>query len=184
MARTNLPIDLRSVGAARRLVEATLSGQGPGVIEEAVLLTAEVVTNAILHASTAVELVITLDDHRLRVEVYDDSPLLPVLRPLAVGATGGRGMLLVDALSDTWGVTPSHDGKTVWFELRLATTTAPSLSRARERQVTRSRGSPGGRRRRRRYGPAARVQPVPTPRGLPVATRGSGWSSGCVRGLR
>ncbi len=137
MARVIFPVDLRSVAAARRLVAATLDGQGPGVVEEAVLLTSELVTNAVLHASTVVEVAITIDDQRLRVEVYDDSPLLPVVRPLTPGATGGRGMPLVDALAHSWGVTPSPAGKTVWFELSLPGTTVRNLPRARSRKSAR-----------------------------------------------
>ena len=121
MAAATFPVDPRSVAVARRLVENTLDGQAPGVVEDAVLLTSELVTNAVRHAESTVRVVVAVDDRFVRVEVHDDSDLLPVVGPARSTAMGGRGMPMVDVLARRWGVTPAADGgKAVWFELGLA----------------------------------------------------------------
>ena len=86
-----------------------------GVLE---LLTTEVVANAVLHGRGPVCIDLTCESGCVRVVVADASPHLPVVRHVGTGATGGRGMALVDALADRWGSssTPGR-GKSVWFEL-------------------------------------------------------------------
>ncbi len=54
---------------------------------------------------------------RLRVEVTDSSDALPMQRDYAPSAPTGRGLMIVDALADRWGVDTDESGKTVWFEL-------------------------------------------------------------------
>lgn len=60
----------------------------------------------------------------VRVAVYDDSPAVHLV-PVDAGRDGecGRGLLLVQALAQTWGITPGHpySRKHVWFELRSGT---------------------------------------------------------------
>jgi hypothetical protein len=62
-------------------------------------------------------------DGRVRLEVHDPSPAVPVPRAQDLSATNGRGMVLVDALADSWGVEVGDglpdEGKTVWVELEL-----------------------------------------------------------------
>ena len=82
-----------------------------------VLLTSELVTNAILHARTHIELAVRCESATIRVEVDDRSPQLPVPEPAAVDATTGRGLTLVDVMSGAWGVEERASGKTVWFEV-------------------------------------------------------------------
>ena len=82
-----------------------------------VLLTSEVVTNAVLHARTEAQLTVLVTTAAVRVEVADGEPRRPVPRVAAVDDTSGRGMQLVDALSSRWGVDPTADGKLVWFEV-------------------------------------------------------------------
>lgn len=78
----------------------------------------ELVTNAVLHAQSDVTLGVQIVDGLLRVEVGDGSPYVPQLRADSEVALGGRGVALVDACADRWGVTPRPpEGKTVWFEL-------------------------------------------------------------------
>lgn len=121
MAAATFPVDPRSVAAARRLVSGALDGRAPGVVEDAVLLTSELVTNAVRHAASALRVVVDVDDGLVRVEVHDDSPLPPVVGPARSTATGGRGMPMVDVLARRWGVTPAADGgKVVWFELGVS----------------------------------------------------------------
>jgi anti-sigma regulatory factor (Ser/Thr protein kinase) len=77
----------------------------------------EAVTNAVLHAGTPVRLVVRIGGSRLRIEVTDDNPVLPVARDPDAATPTGRGLLLIDRLSSTWGVDSRRDGKTLWFEM-------------------------------------------------------------------
>jgi anti-sigma regulatory factor (Ser/Thr protein kinase) len=86
-------------------------------VEVAVLLTSELVTNAIHHGTGPVEVCLSWDDRAVRVEVSDRSSDRPVLRPIDRDAPSGRGLLLVDSLSSGWGVEADGIGKTVWFRL-------------------------------------------------------------------
>jgi anti-sigma regulatory factor (Ser/Thr protein kinase) len=88
--------------------------------EDAVLLTSELVTNALLHARSEIEVVVDSDGHRVRIEVRDRNSRLPVAPTVEVDATSGRGLFLVASLADDWGVDRRTDGKAVWFELELA----------------------------------------------------------------
>ncbi len=106
--------------SARRLLRKDLEGwDGPEVVEDAVLLVSELVTNAIVHAhADPASVAITKSDEQVRVEVNDPSsgPLVhtPKTDP---SVPGGFGLSIVDDVSDRWGVTSDADGKTVWFEL-------------------------------------------------------------------
>jgi anti-sigma regulatory factor (Ser/Thr protein kinase) len=84
----------------------------------AVLLTSEVVTNAIRHeAGESVLLVITGGHNELRVEVHDTSPAVPVLVDGLPDAETGRGLLLVASMSADWGFYRTLPGKAVYFTL-------------------------------------------------------------------
>ena len=80
-------------------------------------LASEVVTNAILHAGTPFSVVVTGDEGRIRVSVRDGSAALPVKRDYDAGQPTGRGLHIVEALADRWGVETDEAGKTVWFEM-------------------------------------------------------------------
>lgn len=77
----------------------------------------EVVTNALLHAGTDIVLRLETTGNRVRVEVWDASPLPPSMRHYGDSALTGRGLGLVDALAAAWGIRSESEGKTVWFEL-------------------------------------------------------------------
>jgi anti-sigma regulatory factor (Ser/Thr protein kinase) len=84
----------------------------------AVLLTSELVTNAIRHgAGETVTLAITCSCGQLRVDVYDTSCSLPVLVDAPADAETGRGLMLVDTLSAEWGFYRIPAGKAVYFTL-------------------------------------------------------------------
>jgi hypothetical protein len=74
----------------------------------------ELATNATLHARTPYTVLLRLEPTHLVVEVLDSSPRLPLARHYASDAATGRGISLVDAFSDTWGATPTPNGKVVW----------------------------------------------------------------------
>jgi len=104
---------------ARRFVRGFAAGHGldAGLADSAELALSEVVTNAILHAHTGFDVALSLEvGGRLRVEVTDRSPALPVQRDHSAQATTGRGMELVAAYTDDCGVRGrGPTGKTVWF---------------------------------------------------------------------
>ncbi|MFJ3445569.1 SpoIIE family protein phosphatase [Streptomyces sp. NPDC086081] len=111
----------QAVGQARRFVRRTLRSWGVTEEHDAVLVVvSELVTNALVHTDGRVRMDLTLINDRLRIAVADASPRTPV-RPTSIGweATGGRGILLVEALSTTWGTLPVSGGKQVWAELLL-----------------------------------------------------------------
>ena len=108
----------RSAGAARRAAARALTRAGrDDVVDEVALLVSELVTNAILHVGSPIELEVAADPRGVRVEVRDSSPLAPVAHAYDDDATTGRGIGLVDLVADRWGVDPRPGGKAVWFEL-------------------------------------------------------------------
>ncbi|CAL9628404.1 SpoIIE family protein phosphatase [Streptomyces sp. enrichment culture] len=110
-----------AVRHARRFTRRTLRAWGVAEEADAVLLiVSELVTNALVHTEGPVRLDLTLVNSRLRVAVADSSPRTPV-KPTSIGweATGGRGLLLVEAMSATWGTLPVSGGKQVWCEVAL-----------------------------------------------------------------
>ena len=92
------------------------------LLDAALLVITELVTNAVRHGGPPILLAIECDDASLRVRVRDGSLSLPSSRDAGMEAETGRGMTLVELLTSTWGVAPVADdyglGKEVWFELR------------------------------------------------------------------
>lgn len=105
-----------AAGDARRFVRDQLA-VGDDVLASIELLVSELVTNAVLHASTAPRLAIRLSRATVRIEVYDDDPTIPRPLPFDTERIGGRGLYIVDAMSERWGAEPAGAGKVVWFEL-------------------------------------------------------------------
>ncbi|MET8808730.1 SpoIIE family protein phosphatase [Streptomyces sp. NPDC004546] len=109
-----------AVRHARRFTRRTLRGWGvsPDTLDAALLVVSELVTNALVHTNGQVRLDMSLINHRLRLAVADASPRSPV-KPTSIGweATGGRGILLVEAVSVAWGTLPVSGGKQVWADL-------------------------------------------------------------------
>jgi anti-sigma regulatory factor (Ser/Thr protein kinase) len=89
------------------------------VCDDAALLASEIVTNAVRHAGADLAVTVTVrgDDGQLVVEVTDCSPQPPTLGDADPLAESGRGMYLVEAIADEWGVRRHPQGKTVWFRL-------------------------------------------------------------------
>jgi len=116
-----------SVGVGRRFVRDLLDRHGDvdeDTRDTLLLLASELVTNAILHAHTPVEVGVCVDGGRALVCVADrmpgSEPLIP--RDHSHDRPGGRGLALVADLSDDWGTTAFTGGKTVWFTMPLSTT--------------------------------------------------------------
>ncbi|MGR3933639.1 SpoIIE family protein phosphatase [Streptomyces sp. BRA346] len=164
VARTTLPGSVRAPGAARSFVRTTLAGEtateilgadavGARVTEDAVLLVSELVTNAVLHAGTRVEVTCRLragngpddsdyapadtpadapadasadaeprDRPGIVIEVADLHPASVVLGGPDTQRHGrGRGLQLIGALAESWGVTYHRTRKSVWFRLDTET---------------------------------------------------------------
>ncbi|MCX5059497.1 ATP-binding protein [Streptomyces sp. NBC_00201] len=121
------------IGQVRRIVSAQLRyWHMDSLIDRAALGVTELLTNVHLHAQPdklcTVEIELLLD--RLTVSVHDHDPRLPEVREVEPGATTGRGLAMVAAVSESWGVRPDGEsGKVVWFT--LPTTPAPVAAPAR-----------------------------------------------------
>lgn len=83
-------------------------------IEPAQLVATELVANAIVHACSDPVLSLVAVGSELVLRVADGSPELPVTREATTDAAGGRGLLMVEALGDRWGVDEDGSGKAVW----------------------------------------------------------------------
>ena len=113
-----LPEQPSSVGEARRLVRRCLARAGrDDLVDTGELLVSEVVTNALIHAGTPIEVTCSVGRGGLEVEVGDGSPHLPSRRSYASTAGTGRGLMLLEQMVDDWGVVPNPPGKTVWFRV-------------------------------------------------------------------
>ncbi|MDP9101898.1 MAG: ATP-binding protein [Actinomycetota bacterium] len=117
-----LPPEPRSVGAARRFVQhhCDVAHLDADSCENALLLTSELVTNAVLHGRSELSVEFSLGPHRVHVAVVDENSRLPVPVPEDRDALDGRGLVLVRAISSAWGVQERGLSKAVWFELRIA----------------------------------------------------------------
>ena len=104
---------------ARSQVRAAICAWGVPVEESvAVLLTSELVTNAIRHEQgDTITLVITCAYGQLHVDVHDTSCTLPVPMDGSPDAETGRGLVLVASLSSSWGYYRTPTGKAVYFTL-------------------------------------------------------------------
>jgi PAS domain S-box-containing protein len=107
------------VSEARRLVRRTLLDAGcDHLVEPAMLATSELVTNALVHAGTPIDVSVEVLSEGVRVEVADGSRHLPARRAYGAAAGTGRGLVTVESLVDSWGVRREGTlGKVVWFEL-------------------------------------------------------------------
>ena len=118
-----LPSCRESAATARRLTQFVALrqwGLSPKTTEDAVLLVSELVGNAVRHTGARVfGLRMRLRLGLLRVEVRDPSRGLPCLMPVQGMDLSGRGLFLVDELSDRWGVDLLPRGKRTWFEMRV-----------------------------------------------------------------
>lgn len=133
--RCSLQGDNRAPAAARKFLRATLAAWAPrdlaaetaqSLLDDAMLLTSELVTNAVVHAGTAVELCCRLEScptetddlPALIVEVSDHYPARPLIRAEPDAFTSaGRGLGLLSTIAHAWGISYANGLKTVWFRL-------------------------------------------------------------------
>jgi anti-sigma regulatory factor (Ser/Thr protein kinase) len=101
---------------ARHFVARHLRGWPPDLIDRAVLAVSEIVTNALEHASTPRWIGVRLTGECALVRVGDGSRILPTMSSPSTEAPKGRGLRIVDLLSDRWGAHVNDRGKVVWME--------------------------------------------------------------------
>jgi anti-anti-sigma regulatory factor len=111
--------EVSAASKARRLIDRTLAAWGLTVLRDpARLVITELVSNAVRHARTALEISVALQPDAIHLSVRDHNPAPPRLGgPVAPTVEGGRGLLVVDLLARAWGTTPTLDGKVVWATL-------------------------------------------------------------------
>ena len=103
----------------RHMVRDALGERLSHLVDDAGTVVTELATNALLHGALPARLFVrVLPDGAVRLEVCDASPVFPVRARLDQSAMTGRGLALVDALADRWGVRRLDEGKVVWAELR------------------------------------------------------------------
>jgi hypothetical protein len=108
--------DLCNVAAARHFVRASLLAWGAGDLSDAaVLVTSELVGNAVVHTATRVDVALQRLPDGLLLRVHDCSEDLPSRRAAGADAVDGRGLALLDGLCAGWGVVlDGEGGKAVW----------------------------------------------------------------------
>lgn len=119
-SRLTLPPEARASQQARAFLARELTGQlGGEALATAQLLVSELVTNAVVHAASALEVQWDRDGTSITVRVRDadTGPLLPSHVSELDLQEGGRGLILVAELSDAWGSEHRGGRKTVWFRV-------------------------------------------------------------------
>jgi anti-sigma regulatory factor (Ser/Thr protein kinase) len=113
-------MDPRASRRAREFVrEAHCSTHNASVLDDVALLVSELVTNAVRHGTPPITTEIEcVGAAGMQVRVSDSNPETPTSDMSETGAETGRGVALVDLLSDAWGVEPTEHGKAVWFRIR------------------------------------------------------------------
>lgn len=122
--RVQLPADPVAAKLARDFVREVFTAKEiaprhAAVVEDAELLASELVTNAVRYGTPPIDLELRCDEDCVRMSVHDHGSFPPRMRRMTPDAAGGRGLHLVDLLSDTWGHEIDRHGKTVWLTLSV-----------------------------------------------------------------
>lgn len=117
--RRRFEADSGSPRLARQWVRGLIAGDLDGAdLDDVQVMVSELATNAVRHGGGGFDVVVSRTAEELRIEVVDASPAIPQAQWVPAGATSGRGLAIVDALSESWGVTALEGGgKAVWFEV-------------------------------------------------------------------
>ncbi|WP_167493834.1 MULTISPECIES: ATP-binding protein [Micromonospora] len=115
----DLPVGVDALAAARQVTKAALTAWGlgdPQWVDDAVMIADELVANAVRHGGGCLRLQIRATDGRVTIAAVDGSAVVP--RRREPDGDGGRGLAIIEALCDEWGVTDLDDGhKCVWVRL-------------------------------------------------------------------
>jgi anti-sigma regulatory factor (Ser/Thr protein kinase) len=110
-----------SVGASRRfLAEVAPAACNAELLAAVTLAISELATNAVVHGTDIGFDVVITSNGQLRLEVEDGSTRVPVVRPHSAIESGGRGLHVLDAVCDRWGVHVTDGRKCVWCERDLS----------------------------------------------------------------
>ena len=117
------PVRPEAAMMARNAIQDMLPSVSPSVLSDAQLLTSELVSNAVRHAGLgpedAIGITIAIAPDRLHVGVLDDGPGFEEAAAHRPDAVSGWGLLLVETVSDRWGVIRGERTNEVWFEIDL-----------------------------------------------------------------
>ena len=119
MLSVDLPPEPASAGRARALARERLTAYPDETQTTVALLVTELVTNAILHARTPMQLTMEAQPDHVRICVEDRSRERPEVRHYDADAVTGRGLALVEQLSSSWGIETNSSGKVVWCEVAV-----------------------------------------------------------------
>ena len=120
MLTVQLPPEPASATRARLLAREQLEPRFEGdALDTIALLVTELVTNAILHARTPLQLTLESRPAHVRICVADESTEQPAVQNYDAGAVTGRGLALVEQLATSWGVETTTMGKVVWCEVAI-----------------------------------------------------------------
>ena len=117
-AAQSFPAETAAPARARLFVVDVLSHWGrPDLIDDAMLVVSELATNAVVHCQSRFSVQLQRCGSQVRVEVVDESGRAPAPGSAGQFATSGRGLSLVEAVSQDWGFERIDSGKSVWAEL-------------------------------------------------------------------
>jgi anti-anti-sigma factor len=130
-AATDAPVPLRvrqrleptvqAPGEARELVTNACWDWGvPDTAAPARLVGSELVTNAVRHAGTSMDVTVTLREQFLRLSVRDGANEMARMQTPTESDDHGRGLLIVDTVAASWGSVPMGNGKAVWAALKVS----------------------------------------------------------------
>jgi serine/threonine-protein kinase RsbW len=119
-----------AVSAARRFVRQCLAEEPGATVDEVELMVSELATNCVQHAKSSFEVAIEVAPRLIRVEARDGGAGAPTPRSPTASEPTGRGLRIVEAMSDSWGIIPCREGKTVWFTVPRAPATAAEDARS------------------------------------------------------
>jgi anti-sigma regulatory factor (Ser/Thr protein kinase) len=118
MEALRLPFSHAEDSAAMRQCAAELlDGQPAETVQDVLLVITELIDNVVQHTGGGGELHLRREDATVWVEVHDHSRVFPQVQPADPRRPGGRGLLLVAAVTDRWGSEPTPTGKLVWARL-------------------------------------------------------------------
>ena len=120
------PNEARAATEARHFTLGLLGDIDPAVAEDAAVMVSELATNSIRHAATQFTVAVDRADGHIRVAVSDIGPGVPEVQSPEPQQPTGRGLRIIQALADDWGVIAhSGSGKTVWFVIDKRRATRP-----------------------------------------------------------
>ena len=110
-----------SVAQARRFAIGALVDLPDDIVNDVEVMVSELATNALVHAATSFAVTIDRREHLVYVEVTDAGVGMPTRRSPGETEPHGRGLAIVEELSDQWGTihNAGEVGKSVWFTLNL-----------------------------------------------------------------